>query len=138
MSELPVCRHRGEICETKQTVKCASNRWLHRGTVPLSLCVGCRYADTENVDLVAMRAEMNLPPVEPKPKGLGDRVEQALTAIGITKERVEEWVGPECGCEERKQKLNRIGEVVSRFWGGLFGGGKAEAAKEIEEMISHV
>lgn len=44
-----------------------------------------------------------------KPKGLGDRVEQALSMIGITKERVEDWVGEECGCAERQEKLNQLG-----------------------------
>lgn len=46
----------------------------------------------------------------PPQKLLGDRVESLLTTFGITKDRVEEWVGGPCGCEERKQKLNTLGE----------------------------
>lgn len=39
---------------------------------------------------------------------LGDAVERALAAVGITQTRVQKWLGV-CGCEERKQKLNRLG-----------------------------
>lgn len=42
--------------------------------------------------------------------GLGDQVESILTTFGITKERVETWVGQPCGCAERREKLNRLGE----------------------------
>ena len=42
-----------------------------------------------------------------KAKGLGDTVEQVLEATGIAK--VAKWVlGEDCGCEERKQKLNAL------------------------------
>lgn len=40
---------------------------------------------------------------------LGDMVEKALGSIGITKERVEAWVGSPCGCKERQDKLNMLG-----------------------------
>ena len=39
---------------------------------------------------------------------LGDAVEQALSAAGITGDRVRAWFG-DCGCEERKEKLNALG-----------------------------
>lgn len=40
-------------------------------------------------------------------EGLGDTVEQVLEVTGIAK--VAKWVlGEDCGCEERKQKLNEI------------------------------
>jgi hypothetical protein len=42
-----------------------------------------------------------------KAKGLGDTVEQVLEATGIAK--VAKWaLGEDCGCEERKEKLNKI------------------------------
>lgn len=50
--------------------------------------------------------------------GLGDRVEQALTAVGITSKRVEQWLGRPCGCAERREKLNRLGAWVSRVLKG--------------------
>jgi hypothetical protein len=42
-----------------------------------------------------------------KAKGLGDTVEQVLEATGIAK--VAKWaLGEDCGCEERKAKLNYL------------------------------
>lgn len=42
-----------------------------------------------------------------KAVGLGDTVEQVLEVTGIAK--VAKWVlGEDCGCEERKQKLNEL------------------------------
>lgn len=52
-------------------------------------------------------------PASTEPGGLGGRVEAALSFLGITKDRVEAWVGGPCGCEERKQKLNALGEWAS-------------------------
>lgn len=40
---------------------------------------------------------------------LGDELKKALTAIGVTEERVARWLGPHCGCKERQEKLNRLG-----------------------------
>lgn len=47
---------------------------------------------------------------------LGDAVAKALAAVGVTKERVERWVGGPCGCLERQHKLNL---VSSWAWGTL-------------------
>lgn len=51
----------------------------------------------------------------PPRRGLGDIVESVLTAVGITKERVERWTRTAgkpggCGCEARKQWLNAVGD----------------------------
>ena len=46
--------------------------------------------------------------------GLGDRVASALSAVGITPDRVEAWIGRPCGCEERREKLNQLGRWASR------------------------
>ena len=45
-----------------------------------------------------------------KPKGLGDTIEQITTATGIKAvvEKVSELTGIDCGCEERKEKLNAL------------------------------
>lgn len=43
------------------------------------------------------------------PSGLGDYVAAGLSAVGITKERVEAMVGGPCGCDERQEALNEIG-----------------------------
>lgn len=41
-------------------------------------------------------------------KGLGDKVEKVLEATGV-KAVVKAVLGDDCGCEERKQKLNLLG-----------------------------
>lgn len=48
-------------------------------------------------------------------QGLGDYVAAGLSAIGITKDRVEAVVGGPCGCGERQAWLNEAGEK----WLGL-------------------
>ena len=42
-----------------------------------------------------------------KSKGLGDSIEKALKATGIDKV-AKKVLGDECGCEERKRKLNKV------------------------------
>jgi hypothetical protein len=43
------------------------------------------------------------------PPGLGDMVKSALSAVGITEERVSKAIGKPCGCGKRAAKLNEIG-----------------------------
>lgn len=48
---------------------------------------------------------------------LGDAVERMLSAVGVSKERVERWTGTAgkpggCGCSKRKQTLNDLGDSV--------------------------
>ena len=42
-----------------------------------------------------------------KSKGLGDSVEKVLKATGIDKV-AKKVLGDDCGCEERKKKLNQM------------------------------
>ena len=42
-----------------------------------------------------------------KSKGLGDSVEKVLKATGIDKV-AKKILGDDCGCEERKEALNRL------------------------------
>ena len=49
---------------------------------------------------------------ECRPAGLGDMVAAGLSAIGITKERVEAVVGGDCGCRQRQEALNRLGRKL--------------------------
>ena len=42
-----------------------------------------------------------------KSKGLGDSIEKALKATGIDKV-AKKLLGDDCGCEERKKKLNQM------------------------------
>ena len=45
--------------------------------------------------------------------GLGDYVERALSAVGITKKRVEKIVGKPCGCQKRQEWLNGVGRKIT-------------------------
>ena len=47
--------------------------------------------------------------------GLGDKIESALNLLGISKDRVEKWLGRPCGCKERQEKLNRLGRWAERL-----------------------
>ena len=45
--------------------------------------------------------------------GLGDYVHTALSAVGITPERVADALGvDDCGCHERRVWMNEIGHAV--------------------------
>jgi len=45
--------------------------------------------------------------------GLGDRVHDALAAVGITPERVAAALGvDDCGCEDRRAWLNEAGYAI--------------------------
>jgi hypothetical protein len=67
------------------------------------------------------------PAAAKKPLQLGDAVEKALTAVGITSERVTAFLGRECGCAERKEKLNRLSSWAASFFTGT--------AEPIENII---
>ena len=41
---------------------------------------------------------------------LGDTIKSALSVVGITEERVTEWLGRPCGCAGRRKKLNKLDE----------------------------
>lgn len=60
------------------------------------------------------------------PPGLGDLAASALSAIGITKGRVEAVVGGPCGCDERQAWMNAAGEK----WLGLPPGSTAPPAAD--------
>jgi hypothetical protein len=44
--------------------------------------------------------------------GLGDMVSSALSAVGITKERVSAAIGRPCACGQRQQALNELGRKI--------------------------
>jgi hypothetical protein len=39
---------------------------------------------------------------------LGDTVSTALESVGITDQRVSQWLGKQCHCPERKERLNQL------------------------------
>jgi hypothetical protein len=66
--------------------------------------------------------------------GLGDKIESALNSLGITKDRVEKFVGGPCGCEERKQRLNQLGWWALR----VIKGKSSSPISELEGIIKGV
>lgn len=44
--------------------------------------------------------------------GLGDYITTALSAIGITEERVSKAIGRPCGCSKRAEALNQLGRKI--------------------------
>lgn len=65
-----------------------------------------------------------------KTSGLGHLVEHALTVVGITKERVERWLGGPCGCSERINRLNALG-----YWARRVIAGKIDGANKYLESL---
>jgi len=62
---------------------------------------------------------------QPKEKNyLGDVLEKALTAIGVTKDRIEVFLGHPCGCVERQRKLNEL-----HRWALVIAKGKMRGAR---------
>lgn len=62
---------------------------------------------------------------------LGDAVESALKMVGITEERVSNWLGRPCGCTERKEKLNSLGMWAQR----VLSGKTDDAVKHLDTLI---
>lgn len=56
---------------------------------------------------------------------LGDLIHKALKEVGVTEELVERFLGMECGCELRRQKLNELS-----MWAYRISLGKVERAVE--------
>jgi hypothetical protein len=52
-------------------------------------------------------------------KGLGTVIKYALTAVGITEERVSRWLGAPCNCSEREEKLNQLGRWAADVARGI-------------------
>ena len=46
---------------------------------------------------------------------LGDRIEQITTATGIKKivDKISDITGKDCGCNERKEKLNNLNRKIN-------------------------
>lgn len=62
---------------------------------------------------------------------LGDQASAALARIGITKDRVERWLGRPCGCAERQEKLNRFGDWMK----SLVSRTPAEQREDLDKLI---
>ncbi len=61
---------------------------------------------------------------------LGDTISRALSTIGITDTRVSRWLGAPCGCKERQEKLNALGNWALR----VLAGRTKDAEKYLDEI----
>jgi hypothetical protein len=43
---------------------------------------------------------------------LGDVTETVLSSVGLTKDKWQEIIGEPCGCGERKEWLNKVGQAL--------------------------
>ena len=63
---------------------------------------------------------------------LGDLVEKALTAVGITKERVTKLLGRPCKCGQRQERLNELSWWAKRVLTGMMD----NAADALDAILS--
>lgn len=62
---------------------------------------------------------------------LGTTISLALKLVGISPERIENWLGIPCGCKEREEKLNQLGA-----WAWRVARGKTQdALKYLHQLI---
>lgn len=56
----------------------------------------------------------NFPPC--RVVGWGDVASYWLTLFGITKGRLQSVIGGDCGCTQRQESLNTLGDKLTRWW----------------------
>ena len=62
---------------------------------------------------------------------LGTQIESALSVVGITSERVSNWLGRPCRCPERIEQLNRLSCWAAR----VLRGHTANAVQHLEQLM---
>ena len=82
-------------------------------------------------ELVGTPPPLRRPPTAKPRRWLGDRVHDALDAVGISEERVSRWLGRPCVCPERRERLNRLHRWASR----VISGKTEDAERHLSEMI---
>lgn len=91
---------------------CVACGFIRRNASHRSICVPPQRHHKVQV-IVPPPSMADIPSVteiaESSAPGLGDYVANALSAIGITKERVSAAVGGDCGCAARQQAMNEWG-----------------------------
>lgn len=65
-------------------------------------------------------------------KPLGDKIESALSLVGITADRVTYWLGRPCKCKERKQRINQLESWALR----ILHGNSDKAEEYLENIIN--
>jgi hypothetical protein len=62
----------------------------------------------------------------------GDNLEKALQIAGITHGLVEKFAGPNCGCADRRERLNQLGIWIRR----TIRGKSSNPSAELDSIIS--
>lgn len=70
----------------------------------------------------------------PAPRELGDHIHAALASVGITPERVTDWLGFDCGCQRWRVRLNRLSTWAKR----CLRGDPRGTMERLEEITSPV
>jgi hypothetical protein len=65
---------------------------------------------------------------------LGDAVSSALSAVGITKQRVSRLLGRQCKCKERQRRLNELGQQAAAAVRKLTGQEPAADGKKLDDQ----
>lgn len=61
----------------------------------------------------------------------GDNLHAALKIAGITPERIEKFVGINCGCRDRQERLNQLGIWIRR----VIRGKSSDPSAELDSII---
>lgn len=93
---LPQCQHRGD--QSQDSFACRSNRLIHGGRVHALVCVACRYADRENIDLDALRAQYSTA----SQAGPGSELKGLLSRLGLKTDK-------SCECDQYADQMDRWG-----------------------------
>lgn len=123
MSELPECQHRRDFRD--DIFFCNSNRLVKpKGWVNKEACLECHRAGVCNLPNKPVEEgvlntqhglEFTLSKAVKEEYGLGDLVEAAIISVGLNK--VADWwesaTGKGCGCQGRKEQLNKV--KIARF-----------------------
>jgi hypothetical protein len=96
------------MCDFSQGLKCPRCGYLAKQERTFRVC---RTLDEMASYLATVTAKPWVPVPNPM---IGDRLANALAFFGVTKERVSQAVGGDCGCQQRQTGLNKVGGIVAK------------------------
>lgn len=110
------------------TCTCLNYSKMASRTVSFRACEGVAFGKTdcpyrEEGEPPPTPTKIERPRIEPT-KYLGDRIEAALSSVGVTKQVVEKFLGEPCGCAERQEKFNQLDKWARAVALGAVGNAK--------------
>jgi hypothetical protein len=120
-----ICKWRGKPMAPRHVQLCSGNRayaeaWdrahgvVNEDVIPDSFTIMVEHPATKVRKVIRKNSPGKSPRITKPAPGLGDVVESALTAVGITSARVETWLGKKCNCKSRKEKLNKLSKWANQ------------------------